>query len=247
LLHDISHTAFSHAVDFLHASDEQDHHERLKPRFLHRPDLAAGLRRLGFAPEEFYHDEIYLLLERPLPWLCADRLDYFLRDSLACGVSTPESAAATLAHVFVHDRLLVFDDCDAARDAVARFERMNRHWWASPTEAYLYNEFADALREGFRLGALQEEDLLTDDATVLARLRGSGSAAIAAKLEQIEHFRPELLDGFVPRIVPKERHIDPPVLVGSGWERLSTLDERGAWRADRTAPRGPAREGVSEP
>src|SRR5450759_5260443 len=34
LLHDISHTAFSHAVDFLVSSDEQDHHEELKPVFL---------------------------------------------------------------------------------------------------------------------------------------------------------------------------------------------------------------------
>src|SRR5690348_1533614 len=38
LLHDISHTAFSHAVDFVVTSDEQDHHERLKPVMLDRPD-----------------------------------------------------------------------------------------------------------------------------------------------------------------------------------------------------------------
>src|SRR3954462_8272027 len=40
LLHDISHTAFSHAVDFVFSSDEQDHHEALKPVFLERPDIA---------------------------------------------------------------------------------------------------------------------------------------------------------------------------------------------------------------
>ena len=43
LLHDISHTAFSHAVDFLVTSDEQDHHESLKPQMLDRPDIAAAL------------------------------------------------------------------------------------------------------------------------------------------------------------------------------------------------------------
>ena len=43
LLHDISHTAFSHAVDFLVTSDEQDHHESLKPVFLERPDIAVCL------------------------------------------------------------------------------------------------------------------------------------------------------------------------------------------------------------
>src|SRR3954462_4493946 len=34
LLHDISHTAFSHAVDFVFSTEEQAHHEGLKPEFL---------------------------------------------------------------------------------------------------------------------------------------------------------------------------------------------------------------------
>ena len=34
---------------------------------------------------------------------------------------------------------------------VAQFAEMNRHCWSGPIEAYIYNEFADALREGFRL------------------------------------------------------------------------------------------------
>lgn len=224
LLHDISHTAFSHAVDFIHESHEQDHHERLKPEFLHRADLVGPLRRLGFAPEDFHDDAIYPLLERPLPWLCADRLDYFLRDSLACSVSTPESVRATLEHVAVRDNLIVFTSVEVARDATARFAEMNRDWWASRTEAYLYNEFADALREGFRLGALTEPDLLQDDETVLERLRGAGSPVIASKLDHIEHFRSELLDGFTARIEPKSRRIDPPVAMGSGWRRLSEWD-----------------------
>jgi len=84
LLHDISHTAFSHAVDFVISSEEQDHHERLKPILLNRPDIKAALNKLGFDPDEFYDDSIYPLLERPLPWLCADRLDYFMRDGLTC-------------------------------------------------------------------------------------------------------------------------------------------------------------------
>ena len=40
---------------------------------------------------------------------------------------------------------------------------MNRDWWASPTEAFIYNEFADALREGLRLGVLDSDDLMTED------------------------------------------------------------------------------------
>jgi uncharacterized protein len=223
LLHDISHTAFSHAVDFIISSEEQDHHEGLKPEFLERPDIVSALRALGFSPREFYDDSVYPLLERPLPWLCADRLDYFFRDGLTCGVASREAVDRFLAHLDVVDRTIVFTDADVAREAVALFDEMNRHWWAGPVEAYIYNEFADALREGFDTGALREKDLLRDDAHVLACLRGSKNPVIAEKLDHIIHFRPDLAARYTPRVVPKNRWLDPPVLVDSTYRRLSEL------------------------
>jgi HD superfamily phosphohydrolase len=223
LLHDISHTAFSHAVDFVFSSDEQDHHEELKPVFLDRPDIASALGDLGYAPSDFYDDSVYPLLERPLPWLCADRLDYFLRDGLACGVATPPVVARLLAHLEVVDSTIVFTDPDVAREAVERFAVMNRNWWASPTEAYIYNEFADALREAFRLGALRKADLYEDDAHVLARLHAAGSPLIEEKLDRVVHFRPERTNGFVPRVLPKNRWLDPPLKIGTGYRRLSEI------------------------
>ena len=223
LLHDVSHTAFSHAVDFVFSSVEQDHHEELKPVFLERPDVVSALAGLGFAPADFFDDSVYPLLERPLPWLCADRLDYFLRDSLACGVTTRDSADRILERVEAIDGTIVFNDEGVAREATALFATMNRDWWASPTEAYLYNEFADALREGFRLGTLVTSDLHEDDAHVLDRLHEAHSPLIEEKLDHVRRFRPEMVIGFVPRVVPKNRWLDPPVKVGNGFRRLSDL------------------------
>src|SRR4051794_4274325 len=159
LLHDVSHTAFSHAVDFIVSSEEQDHHEQLKPEFLERPDMVACIERLGYAPADFFDDSIYPLLERPLPWLCADRLDYFFRDGLACGAAGREQVDRFLGHLRVIDSTIVFTRADVAREAVEIYSEMNRNWWASDIEAYIYNEFADAIREGFRSGALQRRDL----------------------------------------------------------------------------------------
>ena len=223
LLHDISHTAFSHAVDFVYSSEEQNHHERLKHEFLERPDVVEAAKPLGFAPHEFFDDTIYPLLERPLPWLCADRLDYFMRDGLACHVATPEAVARFLAHLGVIDRTIVFTDEGVAREAVDLFAVMNRDLWASPAESYIYNEFADALREGFRAGVIRRDDLLGQDDEVMARLESSGNPLILAKLDHVRHFRPARLNGFVPKVVPKVRWLDPPVQVGTTFRRLSEL------------------------
>jgi uncharacterized protein len=224
LLHDISHTAFSHAVDFVFTSQEQDHHEHLKPLMLERPDLARALAALGYAPSDFYDDSIYPLLEQPIPWLCADRLDYFLRDGLACGVVSSDFAQRVLGSLAVVDKRIVLRDVEVARQAAALFATMNRDWWASPTEAFIYNEFADALREGLRLGVLERDDLMTEDQLVLAKLDASASRIIARKLTTVRNLRPESTDGYVPRIIPKERWLDPPVLTGGSVQRLSELE-----------------------
>ena len=221
LLHDISHTAFSHAVDFVFASEEQDHHEGLKPEFLRRPDVVAPLAAMGFAPDEFFDDSIYPLLERPLPWLCGDRVDYFLRDSLACGVTTPAQVSRFLAHLTVVGETIAFDDESVARDAADQFALMNRDWWASPTEAFVYNEFAKSLNAGLALGVLRPDDFLEDDAHVLAALHASGLAEITAPLARVLHFREEALSGYRPKVQPKTRWLDPPVLDASGLRRLS--------------------------
>ncbi|WP_165219381.1 HD domain-containing protein [Aquisphaera insulae] len=221
LLHDISHTAFSHAVDFLITSDEQDHHEGLKPVLLRRPDLARAIERARFRPEDFFDDSRYPLLERPLPWLCADRLDYFLRDGLACGELGRSDAASILDHLDVADSTIVLTDVDVARRTAALFAEMNRKWWASPTEAFIYNEFADALREGLRAGILHDADLLSEDDLVLARLDASANTLIAAKLASIRHFDPSLAEGYAPRVVPKQRWLDPPVKVDGTVRLLS--------------------------
>jgi HD superfamily phosphohydrolase len=226
LLHDISHTAFSHAVDFIISSVEQDHHEQLKPLMLDRPDLAEALGVLGYAPADFYDDSIYPLLEQPLPWLCADRLDYFLRDGVACDVVSREAADRILRHTAVAEDRIVLTDVEVAREAVRLFEAMNRDWWASDTEAFIYNEFADAIREAIRCKILRPDDLLTEDDVVLSKLDAADIPAITRKLDSIRHFRPESLDGYAPRIVPKVRWLDPPVLIGGSVRPFSALESR---------------------
>ncbi len=103
---------------------------------------------------------------------------------------------------------------------------MNRDWWASDTEAFIYNEFADALREGLDRGVIRPDDLMTEDDLVLAKLDAADIPLINRKLESIRHFRPESVEGYTPRVVPKARWLDPPVLIGQSVHPLSAL-QRG--------------------
>lgn len=211
LLHDISHTAFSHAIDFLITSEEQNHHELLKDRFLHRPDIVTALAAMGFEAGEFEDDTRFPLLEQPLPGLCADRIDYFLRDGLACGEIGRPFVTAFLNQLVVVENRIAIADKAIAETAVDLFQRMNRHWWASHSEAYIYNNFAEVLRYAIDSGVIHHDDLLTSDDEVIARIESSNVAGLKDALHRIRQFCPSDLSGFTPRVIPKHRWIDPPV------------------------------------
>jgi len=89
LLHDISHTVMSHVIDWaLTAPGEPSFHEAQKMRFVATTELPALLKRHGFRVEgvgSVFDEEAYRLVEMPAPNLCADRLDYGLRDAVAFG------------------------------------------------------------------------------------------------------------------------------------------------------------------
>ncbi len=175
LLHDLSHTAFSHAVDFLYTSDEQDYHEGLKPLFINKPDIRSAIMDLGFDPSQFLDDSVHTILERPLPVLCEDRVDYFLRDGIACGAIDASQAGDLLGSLVVVEGVLAFDSIDQAILGRDLYAKMNKDFWASPTEGFIYNEFAVALGEALDEGLLTREDLLSDDASVLAILQSAGA------------------------------------------------------------------------
>lgn len=228
LLHDVSHTAFSHAIDFLYTSEEQAHHEELKPLFLERPDLRQAIEALGYSPSQFFDDSIYTLLERPLPWLCADRLDYFLRDGLACQVVSPADARQILDALCVVEGTIALTSVEVASRARLLFAEMNRDWWASPTEAFIYNEFGQILRLAIDRGLLDDADLLGEDEIVLGKLHDRADPELIDRLDRIRRFHPDALHGYEPTIIPKNRWLDPPVRVGDRAVPLSHLEPANA-------------------
>ena len=57
----------------------------------------------------------YPLLEQPAPVLCADRVEYCLRDALSSGLVNRAEVADFLAHLVVVGGRMVVDDVGAAR------------------------------------------------------------------------------------------------------------------------------------
>lgn len=228
LLHDVSHTAFSHVIDHVfHDAGTQSYHERQKAWWLERTDAPAVLARHGLDWHDFLDDDAFPLLEQPLPRLCADRLDYFLRDGSGLGVMSPADVRSVLDHLVVRDGRMAVDDVRVARLLGDRFMAADDASWSNPHELVLYELAARAIRAALDRGVVEEEELWGTDEALWQHLRHCDDLEVARWVRSTEG-RPEFINDLTTptiRIRPKVRAIDPDVATADGLRPVSTLDD----------------------
>ncbi|MEJ2746925.1 MAG: HD domain-containing protein, partial [Anaerolineae bacterium] len=116
LLHDVSHAAFSHVIDYVvDGHNSQSYHDEVKEAYVAKTDISAVLAQFGYDWRDFLDETHYPLLEQPSHRLCADRLDYFLRDSLPLGLATTEEIAFALGSLVVVNGRIAANNLEAAQ------------------------------------------------------------------------------------------------------------------------------------
>ena len=235
LLHDISHTAFSHVADFVYDDHETSYHERMWPTIIQRSHIPEILAEAGFDWREMDADTgEFTLLELPQPHLCADRVDYFLRTVVPAGLGTAGEVRAALDQLRTHEGEIVMADLDAARWMAERYLRMDETMWSAPREVALYWVLARAMRLAVERGHLFEEDWYQTDRQLWARLHRIHDPEIRRLLSYVRADTVVLTDfpehDFLART--RVRAIDPPVLRDGRAVPLSQLDAAFAARRD---------------
>ncbi len=233
LLHDVSHTAFSHVIDYVfNDHDEQGYHERMKMTWIARSDLPGVLARHGYDWQYVAHEESFALLEQPAPALCADRLDYFLRDSAPLKLIASTDLVHVLAHLIVHQGRIAVDDLEVARFLADTFIAADEASWANLSEVGLYELTARAIRRGLEIGAVSEADLWSTDAVLWGKLVGCDDAGLQEWLRLVSPDTRFVWDDARPTfwVSTKIRTIDPDVLIGGDCRPLSAWDEAFAAR-----------------
>ncbi|MEM7815727.1 MAG: HD domain-containing protein [Candidatus Aenigmatarchaeota archaeon] len=228
LIHDISHTAFSHVLDYVYGqSDRQEHHQSLFQQIFTNSKIPKIAQENGIEPNIFLKIENFSLLERPSPDLCADRLDYFFRDSVLLGICERDEISAFMNHLVVSEGKIAVDNLEIGKKMALAYMECSKRFWSSPTQAASYQILADAIKSGLESGVITEKDFLLTDQDVYRKLKVSGNPSITSKLELLnpEFFAinsPKDFDFFVKT---KPRHIDPWIFQSGESKRLSELDD----------------------
>ncbi len=226
LLHDASHTAFSHVMDWVVGDpEEQEYQDSMLADYIKKSTLAGILTKRGFDVEKISNLEKsgnFGLLERQMPNLCADRVDYSLRDGYYwVGVN----AKYCVKHLTVHRNEIVFNSMRAAKVFGFNYMKCQVECWASDEAGLRYHFISLALKEAISSGVLKMKDMYKDEKQIIAKLRASGQKDIVENINAglgILKFIESTSGGI--KLAKKLRYVDPKFLYDGRVRRLSEVD-----------------------
>ncbi|MBI5884806.1 HD domain-containing protein [archaeon] len=228
LIHDLNHPVFSHVCDLVFGTNEnEDFQDKNLNAFIKETELPCLLEKHGFDADELLNLHSFKLLERDLPDLCADRIDYFLRGQLMQKLASRKKVREFLDSLAIAEgNRFAFKDRKLAKEFALRFIKLNKEYYSSPYGIVMFCLLADAMKLGLEKGVISKKELFSTDAVVYNKLVASGDAEIKSKLRLISKKTKVIEDekNFDYRTFKKQRLIDPGVLIEGKISLLSELD-----------------------
>jgi hypothetical protein len=227
LLHDISHMVFSHATDFLfNRNMQQDYHEIFHEKIILNSDIPSVLKKYNINVKDILDNKKFTLLERNLPDLCADRIDYFLRDMCVYDSLIKKKVNEILNSFTVFKKEIVFTSLDSAKLFAQKFIEANKMLYCNPLQSSLFKIISDVLKSAMSKGFIIEDDLFSTDNLILEKLRNSNDEEIIDKLNLISNMEViENKNNYDFHLKSKVRCVDPKIIADEKLVRLSDLDE----------------------
>ncbi len=229
LLHDVSHTAFSHVLDFglgARFATRQSYHDDHRERYLAASDVPEICARFGVDWQLFLESHSFPRLEQPSPRLCADRVEYALADSLLFGILTVHDAQQILSNIRFYEGRVVMRDAALARKFADAFISCDARSWCSANNVGLSFIAARAMLRAHAVGDLPNAEFWETDEFVWRRLLSSRDQTVCRLTQLLRadtYFERTQEHGDID-ILPKVRTVDPDVTTGCGMRRLSELD-----------------------
>jgi len=222
LLHDVSHTAFSHVIDWVLGSNHaEDHQDKIHKKFIVNSELVHILIRHKYDIDAISNIHGYGLLERDLPDLCADRLDYSLREF--SDWVNPDLPKLFLDNLITYNDHFVFRLKNVAELFGRNFMRLHNEHWGAPETVVRYYLFSKALKIALDKGFITLKDFYEDDEFLMDKINKANDPNIT-KLFEILRGKPKFEESDDPEAIKlnkKFRYVDPLYLERNRLVRLS--------------------------
>jgi uncharacterized protein len=236
LLHDISHTAFSHVADFLFHGNKKSgcsYQDDILNRFLIDHGVVTILKKYDFQLDD--------ICQKPF----LDRIDYTLVGGLLAGKITEQELAEVFADLDFHSanaktskQFWYFKTVESAQRLVTLYLETIKINMSAPWNTVVYEYTKHALERAFQIGIIKENDFtyaMSDD-DVWTQLTHSNDQVIKQCMDIVinheayientaKNTKPLRINKQLCAIVsPKFRELDPLVKIGDDYASLLEID-----------------------
>jgi HD superfamily phosphohydrolase len=174
LLHDISHGVFSHALDYVFKEGSEKNHtfqDNIFEDFIKNSEIPSIFSKYGIKLDSILNKHNFPLLEKELPELCADRIDYSLRNAICYREATKKEVEYILKNLTVENNLWVFKNFQSAQKYAKLFYRLNKIYYSAFATAVMFRTVGDVLKHCLERGYLKKEDLFLTEEIVLKKIK----------------------------------------------------------------------------
>jgi HD superfamily phosphohydrolase len=234
LLHDTSHTVFSHVSDHLF-TDKKDinkytdvsYQDTVHMSYIKGANLKTKLEKAQLTEADLNPEmKEYTALEQSLPDMCADRIQYNIHTGIILGLISKKEAKEIINDLSYEGEKWFFSTPEIA----VKFGRLSlyftKKFWGAKWNTSMNMHLARALKVAMQIGLIQHNDLYTTDDKVMSKLKNSDNKSVQLYLQQCEHPTEKMPNRVYEqvRFSAKFRGIDPLVKIGSSLKRLTEID-----------------------
>lgn len=233
LIHDISHTAFSHAADYMFntVTHYKSYQDNILSWYVYNTDLKDILEKhnlLDLVDNEV--QKTFTMLKNPLPNVCVDRLEYNVYGGFIENMLTKNDTEAIINSLIYTNNAFIFKNHHYAKQFALVSIKLSVDNWCNPINCCVYQETADMLLYALEHQLISSKDFhFSNDEIIWNTLYCSTDGHIQKHIERLTQKDISYCLGtendYDMAILAKFRGIDPLILTDGGdVKRLSEVD-----------------------
>lgn len=232
LIHDVSHGTFSHCLDYVFTQEnqkKQDHQDNIFESFIKKTDIADILKQYNLDIDYIIDDTHFPLKETTLPDICADRIDYILRDAFCNWEISSAEIFSLLDHLITKDNTWIFTDLESAKTYAEIFHRTNEKYYSGIESALMHQTVGYCLKHAWEKWYLHMDDFYTTDQQVLDKITAHIATDDQLNIywQRMNNKIPYTNDpnDFDYNVFCKSRVVDPLFMDGNDVKKISDIDD----------------------
>ena len=220
LLHDISHTAFSHVIDYVLKNENEDYHEKIQEDFLNDEELLSIFGKYNLNIKRIMSKN-YSFLDNESPELSFDRIDYTLRDLFRQKRISHKDVREIVNNLAVYQNKLCFNSLEIGKWFQKLYFQEVVEYFQDSLNMYINTMLCNLLTSALNEEIIQLQDFNFTDEYIIKKINSSSK-----KKELEDIINKKKFDEFLllkEKIKVKKRYIDPYILVNNEIKRISEI------------------------